>query len=40
MEELVLDLPKTCIDGLQRDAVHHVVAPSEFRLTLTFEMDE
>ena len=39
-EELVLDLPKTCIDGLQRDAVDHVLAPAEFRLGLTFEMED
>lgn len=38
--ELVMDLPKTCIDGLQRDAVDHVVAPAEFRLTLSFETED
>mmetsp|Transcript_6560 Transcript_6560/g.15079 ORF Transcript_6560/g.15079 Transcript_6560/m.15079 type:complete len:521 (-) Transcript_6560:300-1862(-) len=36
-EELVLDLPKTCIDGLQRDAADHTLAPAEFRLTVRFD---
>ena len=39
-EVLVLDLPKTCIDGLQRDAADHVLVPAEFRLTLTFETED
>ena len=27
----MLDLPKTCVDGLQRDAGHHLVTPADFR---------
>jgi len=35
--ELVLDLPKAFIDGLQKDASKHLLAPPSFRLTAEFE---
>lgn len=34
---LVLDLPKACVDGLQRDAVEHALTPADFRLSICFE---
>jgi len=38
--QLVLDLPKTCVDGLQRDAGHHLVTPADFRLTIRFDEEQ
>ena len=33
---LVLDLPKACVDGLQRDAAEHALTPADFRWTVGF----
>lgn len=33
---LVLDLPKACVDGLQRDAAEHALTPADFRWTVSF----
>ncbi|CAK9038189.1 4 [Durusdinium trenchii] len=34
---LLLDLPKACVDGLQRDAGRHALTPADFRITIHFE---